>query len=56
MVAEALKITATEEHLSLLMPLLSDNDPEVYNAAFEIIEAVKRRLNLPKDYEINLSP
>ena len=41
-----------EKHLPRLTPLLSDDDPRVYNAAFEIIEAAKRRLNLPKNYVI----
>jgi len=49
--AWALEVIATEKHLPLLAPLLSDNDAEVSNAAFRIIEAVKRRLNLPKDWK-----
>lgn len=50
--AQALKKVAAKRHLPLLTPLLSDDDPDVYNVAFEIIEAAKRRLNLPKDYSL----
>lgn len=47
---QALKASTTEKHLSLFLPLLSNDNSYDANAAFEIVESVKRRLNLPKDY------
>jgi HEAT repeat protein len=49
---DALKPKVSEKHLLLLVPLLSNDNADVRNAAFEIIESVKRRLSLPKDYVI----
>jgi len=52
-VAEAVEnawaTAATHEHLVLLDSLLSDPYAGTRNRAHRIFEAVKRRLNLPKD-------
>jgi ElaB/YqjD/DUF883 family membrane-anchored ribosome-binding protein len=40
----------TDQHIAFLSPLLSDDDPNIYNTAFEIFQSIRRRLNLPKDY------
>jgi len=48
----ALEYLLTEESLHLAIPLLTDDELGVCDAAFGLVESVKRRLNLPKDYAI----
>lgn len=49
----ALKRVTEEKHLTFLARLLSDRQHLVRDAAFEIIDSVKHRLNLPKDYQVH---
>lgn len=51
-VVETLKASVNESQLPLIRPYLDVADSFVHSAAFEITETVKRRLNLPKDYQI----
>ncbi|MCC7160991.1 MAG: HEAT repeat domain-containing protein [Anaerolineae bacterium] len=48
----SLQAMATEEHLAFFASCLSDDNSIIRYSASEIIESIKRRLNLPKDYQI----